>query len=109
MHGCVMLCSVIFCCGLLCCVMCIGATTLWDPWDASPPTFEQVGTVPPTFENFQVNKSPKCTPFGIKSSKLRRLLGLRPRPRRGSLYDAPPYPWLLGASCLRQLRLCAFR
>ena len=22
----------------------IGATTLWDPWDASPPTFKDVGT-----------------------------------------------------------------
>jgi len=30
----------------------IGATTLWDPWDASPPTFKDVGTKiiwPPTF------------------------------------------------------------
>jgi len=33
------------------CVMGIGATTLWDPWDASPPTFKDVGTKiwPPTF------------------------------------------------------------
>ena len=22
----------------------IGATTIWDPWDASPPTLEDVGT-----------------------------------------------------------------
>jgi len=32
-------------------VVIIGATTLWDPWDASPPTFKDVGTKiwPPTF------------------------------------------------------------
>src|SRR5688572_13856243 len=33
----------------------IGATTLWDPWDASPSTFEQAGTAVdaslPTFEH----------------------------------------------------------
>jgi len=35
-----------------CYVAFIGATTLWDPWDASPPTFKDVGTKiiwPPTF------------------------------------------------------------
>src|SRR5688572_7932703 len=56
---------------------------------ASPSTFERVPRVPPTFENCEANKSPKCTPFGIKCSKLRRLLGLRPRPRWGKLTTLP--------------------
>ena len=51
-----------------------------------PPNFRAGWDGPlPTFENCEVNKSPKCTPFGIKCSKLRRLLRLRPRPRWGSL------------------------
>ena len=33
--------------------VCIGATTPWDPWDASPPTLQKLGTKciwsPPTF------------------------------------------------------------
>src|SRR6218665_1164138 len=37
-------------------------------------------------------KSPKCTPLGMKRSKSRRFLGLRPRPRWGSLQRSPnPY------------------
>src|SRR5688572_30970862 len=43
-------------------------------------------------EKFEVNKSPKYAPFGIKCSKLRRLLGLRPRPRWGSLRRSPIPP-----------------
>src|SRR6218665_4124585 len=45
--------------------------------------------------------------FGIKCSKLRRLLGLRPRPRWGA-YDAPSDPLVVRASCLRQSQLRAF-
>src|SRR6218665_4113479 len=37
------------------------------------------------FRKYENNKIPKCTPFGMKCSKSRRLLGLRPRPRWGSL------------------------
>src|SRR6218665_3912758 len=37
------------------------------------------------FRKYENNKIPKCTPFGMKCSKSRRLLGLRPRPRWGTL------------------------
>src|SRR6218665_572233 len=45
--------------------------------------------------------------FGMKCSKSRRLLGLRPRPRWGA-YDAPPDPLFGRASCFRQSQLRAF-
>src|SRR5688572_2968318 len=96
----------------------IGATALWDPWDASPPTFEQVGTAvdaspqlsnilgrsPPTFENCEANKSPKCTPFGIKCSKLRRFLD----PDGGGALTTLPIPPIvsIGTSCLLQSLPC---
>src|SRR5688572_31452080 len=88
----------------------IGATTLWDPWDASPPTFEQVGTVPPTFENFEVNKSPKCTLFGTKCSNCVGFWGSAPPPPPPHVgtYNAPPSPQSIGAPCLPLSRLLAF-
>ena len=64
--------------------------TGWDGRGRVPPQLSnRLGRSPPTFENCEANKSQKCTPFGIKCSKLRRLLGLRPRPRwGGGTYDA---------------------
>src|SRR6218665_2029717 len=41
------------------------------------------------FRKYEINKIPKCTPFGMKCSKSRRLLGLRPRSRWGSLRCSP--------------------
>src|SRR6218665_1378462 len=37
------------------------------------------------FLKYDINKFQKCTSFGVKCSKSRRFLGLRPRPRWGSL------------------------
>ena len=68
----------------------IGATSApYGTRRTRPPNFRAGWDGPPTFENFEVNKSPKCTPFGIKCSKLRRRLGLRPRPGWRSLRRSP--------------------
>src|SRR6218665_365642 len=44
------------------------------------------------FFKYDINKFQKCTSFGMKCSKLRRFLGLRPRPRWGSLRRSPTPP-----------------
>jgi len=45
-----------------------------------------------TVKKYEINKSPKCTSLGMKCSKSRRFLGLRPRPRWGSLRRSPRPP-----------------
>src|SRR6218665_750181 len=61
-------------------------------------------------KKYEIYKSPKCAPLGMKCSKSRRLLGLRPRPRWGSLRRSPSppsrggfLPSAIAASRLRRL------
>jgi len=58
-------------------------------------------------KNMILATSQNALHFVMKCSKLRRFLGLRPRPRWGA-YDAPSDPLVGGASCLRQSQLRAF-
>src|SRR6218665_1574644 len=44
------------------------------------------------FFKYDINKIPKCSSFGMKCSKSRRFLGLRPSPRWGSSRRSPRPP-----------------
>src|SRR6218665_4126429 len=44
------------------------------------------------FFKYEINKSPKCTPFGRKCSKSRRFLGGRPPPPPHTQSDAASHP-----------------
>src|SRR6218665_3826954 len=61
---------------------------------------------------YEINEIPKCTTFGMKSSKSHWFLGLRPSPHWGNLRRSPDplvvmgfLPSAIAASCLRRLKL----
>src|SRR6218665_674822 len=60
------------------------------------------------FRKYEINKIPKCTPFGMKCSKSRRLLGRRLRRSSDPLVVRGFLPSAIAASRLRQSQLRAF-